>query len=70
MFLVTYRAIMLKLLATNPGGVVFLAGPFFFTIYPFGFSLVFDGSIGRPLVSAAIAGLSGCIAAMLESIEK
>ena len=64
---ITDLVIKLKLLPANPGIDLFPAGALFPTTWPFG--LPFNGSIGRPFVSAAIAGLWGCIEAMLESMR-
>ena len=66
---ITDLEIKLKLLPANPGIDLFPAGALFPTTRPFGLPFVIIGSIGRPFVSAAIAGLWGCIEAMLESMD-
>ncbi len=61
---------MLKLLDADPDGVSFVGGVLLTTTWPFGLPSVIDESIGRPLVSAAIAGLYGRIVVMLDSIDR
>ena len=66
---VTYRVMMLKLLDADPDGVFFVGGVLLTTTWPFGLPSVMEGSTGRPLVSAAIAGLYGCIVVILENMD-
>ena len=68
--LIAYRAMMLKLLDADPDGVFFVGGVLLTTTWPFGLPSVIDESIGRPLDSAAIAGLYGCIVLTLESMDR
>ena len=60
---------MLKLLDAGLDGIFFVGGFLLTTTWPFALPSVFDESTGRPLVSAAIAGLYGCIAMILESMD-
>ena len=66
---VTYRVMMLKLLDAGLDGIFFVGGFLLTTTWPFALPSVIDESTGRPLVSAAIAGLYGCIAMVLESMD-
>lgn len=66
---VTYRVMMLKLLDADPDGLFFVGGVLPTTTWPFALPSVIDGSTGRPFVSAAIAGLYGCIVVILESMD-
>ena len=60
---------MLKLLDADPDGVFFVDGLLLTTTWPFALPPVIDGSTNRPLVSAAIAGLYGCIVLIFESMD-
>ena len=66
---VTYRVMMLKLLDAELDGIFFVGGFLLTTTWPFALPSVIDGPTARPLVSAAIAGLCGCIVAILESMD-
>lgn len=66
--LITHLEIKLKLLPAKLRVDFFPAGARLPTTWPFGLPFAFSGSIGRPFVSAAMAGLCGCIVAMLESM--
>ena len=61
---------ILKLLDADRDGIFFVDGVLLTTTWPFGLPSVIDGSTGRPLVSAAIAGLCGCIAVILENMDR
>ena len=67
---VTYRVMMLKVLDAGLDGIFFVGGLLLTTTWPFALPSVIDESTGRPLVSAAIAGLYGCIAMVLESMDE
>ena len=66
---VTYHVMMLKLLDAELEGIFFVGGVLLTTTWPFALLSVIDGPTGRPLVSAAIAGLYDCIVAILESMD-
>ena len=70
MYLVTDRVTILKLLDADRDGIFFVDGVLLTTTWPFGLPSVIDGSTGRPLVSAAIADLCGCIAVILENMDR
>ena len=60
---------MLKVLDAGLDGIFFVGGLLLTTTWPFALPSVIDESTGRPFVSAAIAGLYGCIAMVLESMD-
>lgn len=66
---VTYRVMMLKLLDADLDGVFFVGEVLLTKTWPFALPSVIDGFTGRPLVSAAIAGLYGCIVVNLGSMD-
>ena len=61
---------ILKLLDADRDGIFFVGGDLLTTTWPFGLPSVPDGSTGRPFVPAAIAGLCGCIAVILENMDR
>ena len=61
---------ILKLLDADRDGVFLVDGVLLTTTWPFGLPSALDGFTGRPFVSAAIAGLCGCIAVILENMDR